>query len=1165
MAGKRKPPRAGNVGKILPQIPIATGLAMLDQLFPESKAYKRTSDTVRMCCPIHADNTPSFDCNFLTGRCGCYGCGYVTYNFLDFLKRAKGWSHKQSLDSLRSYVNFRQLTDVAIKDLTAKGVWQDAMQFVCACFNLHAQRLLSRPTNNPLYSPALYEAVRPTLVWLFETRKRDPGLVSVMPYGIVPNGVIFEELLKELLDAELVRREARNLEYPDKEWREAVAKQALEIYGGIDSAYVHSVAYFMANAYDQYYRIKLRKASDDKSIIVLGGQTPDEPLGFFGLCTPRNITRGVSDGQAVQTYVVEGENDALSLMEGIEREGTAGIRVIASGGTANEMDALKECCDIQEARLIADEPVRGKGNEFIVNRAATAKALQLSIFVGWGTITEEHIEVKDPDDLVQCVGYKKAAELLFDDHAYVTTPQWAYSQVHQTAQQREQDPAGPDTLRATLVAVERYGQCVRHPAELTQFVEQVAAYTNIPQGEIRTAIASGKNDERAFLLTLDAQFRREFCPMYVTGSARPALVAHHRESRRTVEIVLSDAEAIGISIAQSNGSVYEWIRDKVGLPSFLNAEDPDAPNVTPEKTLTPVLQQYLKLAMQLVVKDVPTYNKCVEYGAGMHLLPDPVSGEPAVYWNVNDRVFKAFKDPIHPKFTAIQELPGPADGTHLFRTSPQPWSTEIQTQADIEEGNSITLEQCHEAVKKCVDIVSRGWCFQHQAEHSQYVGWLIGAMPLLSFWPRKILLHVGGQTHSGKSSLLALFGAGGNPLLKLTEFVARLDNFSEAALIQQLANTPVMAVIDEFENHLDNQRQSMTVEAVTRLMRNVHSPDGVAVVRGSAGGKPVHFRLQAAFLTAGIEPFRKLQDENRRLTIEMRFSEGHGDSAKRVFQKYTPEDLRMIRRILTNGLPKYYDLFRQHYDQVAHEIETTSLASYNVPPRFVTNLLPVLALMSMFGENWAKLFRDMCEAQKEKIQSGVAETPSAMLEARLFRAANIQTVMRTDDSYTRKVTSRVTDLLRNQTTVDVLNDAHCGIYVDYTRQIAIIDWVNAQGRNGILENWSDYRNVSPRNLKHILDQHPRAIHSQDYVRLGVPDFVRSTGSTYNPTAVSVMDISELILEVRAAADAVRESHIQSTARPSTTTERKAVSHDTGNTVVAIVPSSDDTDDTDNNI
>lgn len=1136
MASKRKVAKAAEpLEKLLPKMGLAATQAMVAQFFPESKARRTDADTIRICCPIHGETTPSCDLNTRTGRIKCYGCSYVSYSLFDFLKRSKGWSYKQSIEALRSYVNFRQLTDTATKEFTAQGVWEDATQFLCNSFNLHLQRLLSKPTNI-LYGTALYEVTDPTLHWLFTSRRRDKDLVHAMPYGVVPPAVIIEELLKELLDKEIVRREQAGHAYPDKDWREAVMEQALKCYGGIDSTFIHSVSYFTGKSFNQYHRIKCRKPMDDKSdgITVLPGRKPDESLGFFGLCTPRTIMRGIADTSSAALYVVEGENDALSLMEGIAQTGQSGIQVIASGGNANELDDLKHWCDVSSIQLIADEPEHGGGNLFIANRLGTAREIQVRVFMGWDNIVTEHHEVKDPDDLVQRVGFENAHKVFTESAAYLSAPQWAYNRVQADVDREVNRPEGADRLRATLAAVEQYGQCVQHPAELTQFVEQVSALTGIPQGEVRTAIASGKNDERAFILTLANQFLREFYPLYIVNGSKTLMAAHHRESKRTVDITLSDADGIAISIAQSNGSIYEWVRDKVGLPPFLNPEDPDAPNVTPEKTITPAIQQYLKLAMQHVVRNVPSLSKCKTYGAGYHLLPAPDTGEPRLYFNSNDQVFMVHHDPVLHKFSKVIALPGPADGTYLFDAEPQPWTTELTTVDDFMEGNDVSLDELHDLVLKCVDIVELGWRFQHQHEHATYAGWMIGAMPLIFAWLRKTLTHVSGQTHSGKTTLLSLFGAGGNLALRLVEFRKYLDNFSEAALTQGLKNTNILAIIDEFEMIMDGMRQSIAVEASTRLMRNAHSHGGVGFMRGSASGKAVTAQIHCAWLTAGITPFRMVQDENRRFVLETKRVDGHGDSALRVSAKYSPEDFRRIRRRLTLGAPKFHLLFQKHHEAVEREIGTAlGLASYNVPPRTVYNMLPMLSLMSMTGENWQKAYRDLVEASKERVQSGVSETSAAILYERIFRSANVQTVMRgANDNFAKRLSQRVCDMLRNQLTVDVLNEAHCGVYVDLAKCLAVIDFVNTQGRNGLLETWLEYRQMTHRNLKQIADQHPLAIHTQDYGAMGIPAFVRSTGSAYNPDTISVFNIRNLIEEVQLATDLARDQQLLSQhARP----------------------------------
>lgn len=66
------------------------------RLFP---SLKRSSDKVQVCCPFHADKTPSMAINLSDGRFKCFGCG-VGGDLVDFYMQLTGLDFKSALNEL---------------------------------------------------------------------------------------------------------------------------------------------------------------------------------------------------------------------------------------------------------------------------------------------------------------------------------------------------------------------------------------------------------------------------------------------------------------------------------------------------------------------------------------------------------------------------------------------------------------------------------------------------------------------------------------------------------------------------------------------------------------------------------------------------------------------------------------------------------------------------------------------------------------------------------------------------------------------------------------------------------------------------------------------------------------------------------------------------------
>jgi hypothetical protein len=1096
-------------GKILPKIGIISGLTLIQKVWPELRVMRKGSDILRMQCPIHHDPNPSCDLNFITSKIHCYGCQFNTYNLFEFLQKGKGWSYKSALDTIRQYVDLKTISDATAKELHTVDIWQTAMAYLMEAFNEHLQRLL-HPENRAEYTPSILEATSNTLHWLFKQRQRQADLVHLLPYGVVPTPKIIEILLRELSEKEVDRRSAKGLQYPEKDWREEVYNQALNIYKTINPSFIHCVSYHNGYSFTVPGLIKVRRPQDGKAgnIEVFGKRQEDDPLGFFGLYRPNLIGRGDLDANRYHFLMAEGENDALAFMEGLELAGKTSIIALGAGGNANETDLLKEA-QINELWLIGDEPGAG-GNDFIKHRLSTAYEVDIRVFSNWNKVLKSYPTVKDPDELILEAGFQYAYDTFIDTpENYMLTADWVYQQVQEKLAIKEIEEGN---LRPILDQVTQYGACVRYPSTQARFITLMHELTKIPEGELRQCIVQSKGTEAAFKAQLVECLKREFLPLYVTPALRsPVLHMFHRVKRITVEFPVNDGEAIGLAIARIHGSFYEFIRERVGLPAFLNRGDDESPNVTPEKLVIKDLFEYAKLAMHEVLKGVPLQTDCDEWGQGGHILPDLTSPEREMvqYFNVGTHVYKGKHEGFNSTKVQWTELDGPADGAHLFRTTRHTWSTEIMSVADLAEGNNITKEQIANCIKTIEDMIRIGWKFAHQETDPTYLSYLVAAYTISYVWPYKTILSIHGDTHSGKSTLLSIFCGASHPALRLLESSVSIDVFSVPGVYQAHSRSSLLLCFDEFEEDGDNQRHSADVVGLIRLMRNVIGERGSSVVRGGTRSSPgPEYLIKTPIAFASIHQAKKAEDNNRRMDIETRKDANRRDPAQNIFQKYSVDDIKRIKRTLTLGLPKFAFEFRNYFEEVAKTINTKQLIPFKVPTRYLNNYIPVSAMMQLLNQKWEPFLLRACELRQTKLNAMAGETHASTLFDRLFGTANVH------PSGDSKVTSRITDHLRSSGLVDDLNKSRCGVLVNWEQKYAVIDWITVQNKNGILEGFSEYRSKNHRNLKDTFDQHPAAIRTEEYVSLGVDRFVRSTGSNFKASTISVINITDLIEELK---------------------------------------------------
>lgn len=1108
MAKKKAAPGASKIdqtARLLTRIGVTQGRSMLEKLWPEARIIRRGTDVLRMTCPVHDDNTPSFDLDFHTGSMFCFGCKFATTSVFRLLQETKGYSYAQSIEMVRAYVDLRAIAETTLKELTAQDHYDNAMRILAEVFNEHMRNLIAG-TKSSVYTVAVHDGASLTLRWLFDDRRRDKDVAPYMPYGITPTPIVFDHLLAEVMEREVERKMRQKKSYPDKEWRLAVKQKAEEIYKTIDGGYYHSVAYFTGSDFTTFRRVKLRRPADDKTqnVVVLAGMPGDNDYGYFGLASLNPRFQGKLEADHLFTVVVEGENDALALAEHAFREGKHGYLILASGGSANELDALEEC-GVRRVHLLSDVEHKG-GTDYIVQKLATAREVDVRVFGAWNEVARDYPTVKDPDELVQAAGSDVAFEALIRrSDRYVPHTDWVARKILEDLAGLPRDDR---SVRAQLAVVRGYGACVRHPANVTELVKQLQV-TGLPEGDLRRELLSVRdNSEAAFKLAILSKLREEFHPLFFSGTGtRPMLRAFHKTKRRMVDIFLTDPESTVMAMARMHGSVYEYMRDQVGIPAFLGAGD-DAPNTTPERALTPHLNSYLKFALQEFVRGVPTRAECEEYGQGMHMVTDPSTGEVTQIVNNGTRVYRGAYLTPGSVTMEWEELPGPAEDALLFRTAKRPWSKEIKQADDLLDGNGITKDVLKKEIETLVDVITQGWVFAQPGVMPTFVAWDCAAKVLGYCTPRKTILHATGDSHSGKSTLMSLYSGKDAPFLRVVEASVNIDNFTEASLFQMLHRSSLLACVDEFEDTRDNLRQSNEIQAAIRLMRGVLNETPVPVHRGTIDGMPVEYSVQTNFLLASILRAHDVQDDNRRFEIDMRHVAGRGDTAQIILQRFSPSDFNRIRRNFTVGLPKFAREYVERCRHIEMELTKSNDLPFQVPQRFVQASLPVLALMSLFGEDYKTFFNKLCESKRVKLTATQNDTKGMVLYERILRTPCI----RSSDNDNRAL--RVTDLLRTSDEISALNRARCGVMIMEKNGLMVLEHVTAQGRGGVYEHWTEYRSMTHRNLKHTLDQHPGAVRTEDYDKFNVSAFVRNNGGAYNPLTISVLHIDSLMRELR---------------------------------------------------
>lgn len=1100
---------------VLKTLGVVSGRNLITRLWPDGKVTIRAQGVLRLCCPIHSDGTPSLDIDFIKGMIYCHGCCYYTSSLFRFLQDAKGWNFRESLEEIRQHTAAKLFSDAASKELDGFDAHQFATRVMGDVFNTHLQNLISPRPAAPEYTEVVMTAAKSTLEWLFTERKRDMDYVSRLPYGVVPPQHIFEKLMVGWFDRDAEKRLLAPQPLMDKTFKDMIVARIKELWATITSNFIHAVSFTTGYGLTQPGRIRLRRpyVPKNEGLHVLPGFDPDAPNGYYGLYSPFSTARNAAGKELpFEFYLVEGEMDATACMEGVLRENKTGVVFMASCGTAGDTDELWDA-GVHRLHLISDEPSEefGKGDKWAMDRFKSAVQVEATVFSKWDVFQAEAPAAKDPDEVIQTLGFPRFYSQVVSNAPaqYRTATEWAIDRIHEDASNRKIDP---DNARALTEIAGKYGQCVRHPASQSAFIDRVSKLFNLASGPLRQEIVQAQDTEESFRLRITERMRYEFHPMYFEMSSRGhVMTMFHKLTRKPVLFPMNDGEAIANALASVHGNVYDYVKTHIGVPIFLTGTDKDGmPLLTPEKQLIKDIYFYMKLAAQDLLKGLPERRTCVELNQGPHLIEDPERpGEWCWAFNNGQRVYKG--NWVVPTSTQLlwKELDGPGDAKTIFRQRPDPWSHEVTSVQDLIQGNAIELPEIRTMVEKIAEVLGRSWTFVHQDTDPMFLACHLVVSAVSSVFPSKTITSFIGDYHSGKSSLLSIFCGVVNKSIQLLEASDYAANFSPAAIYQGADRSALALALDEFEDDGDaNTQKGRAVADISEMLRTIIGETGAKIVRGSNNGQQgQEYLLHTFVFIASILRARKAQDESRRFDIEMKKDPTKRDPSQTVFSQVTREEWAGYRRVITIGSLKYGLALRAAYNEIDKAVNETQVVPFNVPPRYLRNMFPAAALMHLLGYDWRAFMVRVCESRRMKLQTVAADTASSVLHDRLFRTAAIKL----GDS---KAMISLLELLADEKDADLINVSRSGIYYMKAGKIIVINWIAVQAKGGVLDSWPEYRAIDHRNLKHTFDQNQSALRSEEYERMGVKAFIQAQGDQYRPDLISAVHLDSILAEIR---------------------------------------------------
>lgn len=1070
------------------QIDIHDWLTLLNELKPDNK-WTIKGNSISGLCFIHPDRDPSFSINLDKGYATCYGndCGAYFWDPVQFYATLANEPRSTALHKLKKRFNIK--IPNAVLDSIQRVDEHNQMKMV-----------LYRALNDELVD-ALHNSDKPEYAyavaagffqWLRE-RQFPETAAHMWPCGLLPP----RDRLCARIDAageDAQKYRDRALDYVGK-------YMALP---GSPPNQEGSIVYVFFTTRDTIGRLRLRKPGTKDFIAV---EDPlDDTVGVFGL---NAITAKPADQKPV--YVVEGEMDALSLLAHQLAAGVDDVPIIATGGKmVADLSSLVEF-GYEAIYLIPDNDEAGAGWA----RTLVSKNANVHRVIRWRPEDRDR-HVKDIDEAIRAYSFESCFTWLTSDTAFLRPHEWSVDLLA-----HELEHVDKEDIRQRTEKAAAYGASLKDTAERNKFVEDVCTTFGLDREALLQNMIPDDDSPLAFTMRLANKLSSDVYDVISEKSfnGTTSLLVWSRRKKVMREIPLNSVSSMRGVLEADLGMLDVFIQQELGEPPFLSykLDAKGNPRAIPFNVKRQFIMDHFAHAMSALAGRSKPHDFLRELGQGVHFVENEQGHQEVLI--VNGARF--YQGQVEGDRVRYRELVSPLVGKYYFRLNSTPWSRFIDGVESLDSGMDYDPGKLFSAIRSIIDA---GWVFYNQELDVTYLAGLVLYTTVADVFKSMVLTALGGDTHSGKSTLMQIIGGDQYPHLRLCEASTVYADFSAAGLRQERSGSRIPVLLDEFEdNDKGNgktERKILAVRETLEILRDMR--EGAKTVRGSSGGKSVQYNLCFPAIIAGIYTMQEPRDVNRYVPITHKKIEAHRESAEKyINDMFTPEQLKDIRRGVTLCfLPRIPQLVST-FKEVTKEFSDNA----NLPPdlleRLKQNLMPVTAILKACGvKNYAKFLEDIAVAKMNVMRErgGVVRESETIWQHIFHAPVNMAAISK---EYTGITT--LANIVADRSLWPVLDESDLGVYYLPKQQWLVVFWQRAI--TGVLKYSTLYRNVQyPQRLKTSADSDPRAISKEDVKNSGIlrHELQRRTGTKMSFDDISVFDVRHIIAfegEEGAAADA----------------------------------------------
>ena len=1062
--------------KIWTKLTLADWLSILQEFKPKNQWSQRSGEIIG-CCIYHNEQAPSFHIKPEKGFAYCFGgsCKHFEHDPIHLLSKVMGVSTHQAVRQLKNRygVSFSSAYTQNISKFDDNDRVKAALYQV---MNMEFRDALANPT-----APEFAYIIDGGLLEWLRQRQIPEDTVHQWPVGVLPTR---ERLYERLGDEEQIAggEQLREAAYKYVEKYLALPNESAKQEGWL--------AFFYFTSPTTIGRIKLRKPSPRHEFRIVEDPYDDE-VGFFGLNMFPEARPQFGD---MTLHVTEGDFDALAPIAHQMSRGRGDFFIVGSGGSMDDrLDHLTEY-GFKNIRLLqdADEGGIGRAKAWLKNNSHVDGVFK------W---TEDDVNkgVKDVDEAIRAYGFDDFFARLQAPENYARNHEWATSQL---AEELDKIPSS-DVKARTEKAIE-YGQVLKNETERNAFVDVVCQDYGLEKELIVQDLAPDDTPE-GFTARLAKALEQVYLFLAVDPEDNRVAVTVWSIRRRMVQRIMLGTRILKPTVEVDTGPLVSFTQKNVGIPEFILFKQGPKGRGIPRSDieLKQTLTSYYDDALGVAADGLLSRTRLEEVGQGVHFLPDTDHEEINHLYLINgDRFFRGTFENDSIKFA---EMDSPRAGRYLFRVANRPWSTNLKTLRDIEEGSEFDPKDIFRQIRQIVDI---GWKFHHHELETTFLAADILYTSIASIFQNMVFVDITGESHSGKSTLMQVIGGNSNPAYRLCEATTVMDNYTSAGIRQFMANNRLRLILDEFEDVDAGSRRpdnkAFAVREILDLVRSAAS--GADYVRGTAGGEAIRGKINFPMTVGGIYTMQKAQDLNRFVHIRTKQIPGYRYPLLSIQQAFSAADMKKLRRGLTLCLLPHIPKILKTYAEIQKEFEGNASMAAGTLDRQARNYYPAATMLKFVGEDHVQFMTDFSAVKSQELADfgGTEQEYKRVWDAILHTTINLA-----HHSKEHQGMLPLSTIIGNRDFMEVLKATDIGAYFIPDKKWLIVFWQRAL--SGILRYNNNYRNhQNYHRLKIMADQDPRVISRERLTNSFLKNEVwpRTGGLAVSPDDISVIDLTE---------------------------------------------------------